>query len=152
MNKSDTDEVLKTFWKNNPHPNDIMEFTSYLVNGTMKNLNQIDKVIENTSKNWSFRRINAVDLGILREAIFEILFCQDIPCKVTLNEAIELGKKFGTEKSGTFINGVLDNVVNQDPEVENHKAIHDGLIVPPKRENPKPRKSRNSSPPKSGYK
>ncbi len=117
MNKADPGGALLTFWKNNRHPDDIVEFTNRMVKGTTEHLDQIDRIIIKTSKNWSFNRITPVDRGILREAIYEILFCPDIPYKVTLNEAIELGKKFGSEKSGTFINGVLDNVLNQHSEL-----------------------------------
>ena len=71
-----------------------------------------------TAKNWSLSRITPVDRCILRVAVYEMLHCPDIPYKVTLNEAIDLGKKFGTEKSGAFINGVLDNVLAQNPELD----------------------------------
>ena len=117
MNKSDAEHALETYWEHYQHPDSVKEFTSHVVKGIWDNISEIDKRIVKTSKNWSINRINPIDRSILREAIFEIVFCPDIPYKVTLNEAIELGKKFGTEKSGAFINGVLDNVADQHSEI-----------------------------------
>jgi N utilization substance protein B len=118
MNKSDAEHALQTFWENYHYPDDIKEFTNHLVKGTSEHRNQIDQMIVKTAKNWSFSRITPVDRNILREAIFEMFYCPDIPYKVTLNEAIELGKKFGSEKSGAFINGVLDNVLDQHSDIK----------------------------------
>ena len=118
MNKCDVEHALQTFWENYHYPDDIKEFTNRLVKGTSEHRNQIDQLIIRTAKNWSFNRITPVDRSILREAIFEIFFCPDIPYKVTLNEAIELGKKFGSEKSGAFINGVLDNVLDRHSDIK----------------------------------
>ena len=118
INKSDAEHALQTFWENYHYPDDIKEFTNHLVKGTSEHKNQIDQMIVKTAKNWSFNRITPVDRNILREAIFEMFYCPDIPYKVTLNEAIELGKKFGSEKSGAFINGVLDNVLDQHSDIK----------------------------------
>jgi N utilization substance protein B len=118
MNKSDAEHALQTFWENYHYPDDIKEFTNHLVKGTSEHRNQIDQMIVKTAKNWSFSRITPVDRNILREAIFEMFYCPDIPYKVTLNEAIELGKKFGSEKSGAFINGILDNVLDQHSDIK----------------------------------
>ena len=118
INKSDAEHALQTFRENYHHPDDIKEFTSHLVKGTSEHKGQIDKVITKTAKNWSFSRITPVDRSILREAIFEMFYCPDIPYKVTINEAIELGKKFSSEKSGAFINGVLDNVLDQHSDIK----------------------------------
>jgi len=73
---------------------------------------RIDEIISDKSKNWSLERISKVDLGILRMAIFELLFRADIPKNVTINEAIEVAKKFGTKDSPAFINGILDEVAS----------------------------------------
>jgi N utilization substance protein B len=112
MNKSDTDSALKTFWEDTKHCEEIQEFTTQLVKGTTLYAEKIDEIIVNTAKNWPLHRISPIDRAILRQAIFELMYCPEIPSKVTLNEAIELGKKFGSEKSGFFINGILDNVLN----------------------------------------
>jgi N utilization substance protein B len=123
LNKSDTEYGLQIFWENFHYPDGIKEFTNHLVKGTAEHKEQIDEIITKTAKNWSFSRITPVDRSILREAIFEIFFCPEIPYKVTLNEAIELGKKFGSEKSGAFINGVLDNVIEQNVDINKQNIL-----------------------------
>ncbi|MGR9051999.1 MAG: transcription antitermination factor NusB, partial [Gammaproteobacteria bacterium] len=70
----------------------------------------IDAVIEDYSSNWKMRRMACVDRNILRMAVFELRYCADIPAKVTINEAIDIGKKFGSPESGSFINGILDSI------------------------------------------
>lgn len=74
----------------------------------------LDKTIEENLKNWSINRISKIDLSILRVAIGEILFIEDIPINVSINEAIELAKKYGTESSPNFINGILGSLVNKE--------------------------------------
>ncbi|MEI6127500.1 MAG: transcription antitermination factor NusB [Pseudomonadota bacterium] len=118
MTQLDAEQALQFFWENYEHAGEQNEFTARVVKGTIENKNRIDTLISTTAKNWSFNRLTPVDCSILREAVFEILYCPDIPYKVTLNEAIELGKKFGSEKSGSFINGVLDHVLGQNPDLK----------------------------------
>jgi len=67
-------------------------------------------LIERFSRNWRLSRMSCVDRNIMRIAVYEMLFCSDIPAKVSINEAIDIGKKYGTEESGAFINGILDSV------------------------------------------
>jgi N utilization substance protein B len=74
---------------------------------------EIDRLIEERSENWRLNRMTIIDRNILRIAIFELLYCGDIPPKVTLNEAIDLGKRYGSEESGSFINGILDRIQNE---------------------------------------
>lgn len=90
------------------------EFAVELVRTVMTNLKEIDTVIPNYLKNWKFDRILTIDRNILRMGVAELCFRPDIPYKVTINEAIELAKRFGDEKSGGFINGVLDNIVKHE--------------------------------------
>lgn len=97
------------FLKNNIYD----DFTQKLVLGVCDHCKEIDKIIERFSENWRIDRMGVVDRNILRLAVFELLYCEDIPPKVTLNEAIDLGKKFGTEDSGSFINGILDRIQNE---------------------------------------
>jgi N utilization substance protein B len=118
MNRTDLDEGLKLFWAEHPNSKEVSGFAEYLVRGVDDNKDEIDSIIVNAASNWSLKRINPVDRGILREAIFEFIFCKDIPYKVTLNEAIEMGKKFSSEKSGSFINGILDSVVSKKPDLK----------------------------------
>ncbi len=87
-----------------------IEFAKELVKGTITHLDKVDKVIETYSKNWKLSRIAKVELTILRLSIFEMVYRDDIPVKVAINEGIELSKKFGDEKSRKFVNGILDAV------------------------------------------
>lgn len=103
-------QVPDEFWMENPCPQDITEFASLLVKGTMENLQKIDSLIENSSENWILSRMGVIDRNILRMAVCEMISGLGIPVKVILNEAIEVAKKFGTEDSSKFINGVLDQV------------------------------------------
>ena len=86
------------------------DFMEHLVNGVVGHCQEIDRLIEKYSENWRLDRLNMIDRTILRIAIFELIYCEEIPPKVTLNEAIELGKRFGSEDSGSFINGILDRI------------------------------------------
>ena len=87
-----------------------LPFFTLLVKGVIENKTEIDSLIDLHSSNWKLSRISCVDRNIIRVAVYEILFCQDIPAKVSINEAIDIGKKFGAEESGAFINGILDSV------------------------------------------
>ena len=118
MNRTDLDEGLKLFWAEHANSKEVSGFAEYLVRGVDDNKDEIDSIIVNAVSNWSLKRISHVDRGILREAIFEFIFCRDITYKVTLNEAIEMGKKFSSEKSGSFINGILDSVVEKKPDLK----------------------------------
>lgn len=87
-------------------------FASELVNGVVGNLQQIDSRIAEKSKHWSMARMARVDLNILRLAVFELLYRPDIPKNVTMNEAIEVAKKFGADDSASFVNGILDEIAS----------------------------------------
>lgn len=89
---------------------EIKAFADRIINGVADNLEAIDEVIQGSSLNWRLARMAVVDRNVLRLAAFELLYCEDIPRKVTLNEAIEVGKRYGSEDSGAFINGVLDRI------------------------------------------
>ncbi len=103
-------EALTLYGENFKPGEKPLEFYRQLVEGVIQNQKEIDRLLEENSENWSLKRMAAVDRNILRLATFELLYCQDIPFKATLNEAIELAKKFGTEDSGAFINGILDKI------------------------------------------
>lgn len=87
-----------------------LDFAAELVKGVTENRSAIDELLTAKSKNWSLVRMARVDLCILRIAIFELLYRSDIPKNVTINEAIEVAKKFGTEDSPSFVNGILDEI------------------------------------------
>ena len=86
------------------------EFAERIVLGVIDHAREIDQLIGRFSEHWRLDRMTLVDRNILRMAIFELLYCDEIPPKVTLNEAIDLGKKYGSEDSGSFINGMLDRI------------------------------------------
>ena len=86
------------------------EFASLLIRGTVEHLEEINTVIREVAQNWDIERMAVIDRNVLRMATFELLFCEDIPPKVSINEAIELGKRYSTQNSGGFINGVLDKI------------------------------------------
>jgi len=110
ISQGDSREVLDLYWENfRPSPK-AREFCQRLIEGVRQNRDQIDQLIEENSENWSLKRMAIVDRNILRQATFELLHCPDIPFKATLNEAIELAKKFGADDSGAFINGILDKI------------------------------------------
>ena len=86
------------------------EFGEQIVIGVLEHCGQIDQLIEQYSEHWRLDRMSMIDRTILRIATFELLYRDDIPAKVTLNEAIDLGKRFGSTDSGSFINGILDRI------------------------------------------
>ena len=93
-------------------------FASELVNGVIAHVAEIDGRIAEKSKHWSMSRMARVDLNILRMAVFELLYRPDIPKNVTMNEAIEVAKKFGAEDSASFVNGILDEIASSVTDKE----------------------------------
>ncbi len=110
MNQNDSNELLERFCVNFNPSKKARPFFLKLVNGVIQAKSEIDSIIENFSDNWKISRMSCVDRNIIRIALYELLYCQDIPPKVSINEAIDVGKKFGTELSGSFINGILDSI------------------------------------------
>jgi len=104
------DEALARFWKSfEPVEREVMDSAETLVRGVAAARREVDDAIEGASSNWRLDRMAKVDRNVLRLAVHELLHT-DVPVKVVINEAIELGKKFGSESSGAFVNGVLDKV------------------------------------------
>jgi len=85
-------------------------FASKLVNGVRETLDELDREIAATAQNWDISRMAVIDRNVLRMATYELLYCRDIPPKVAINEAIELGKRYSTQKTGAFVNGILDKI------------------------------------------
>lgn len=90
---------------------EAFEYARKLVEGTVENRETIDRLIRSQTENWRLERMPAVDRNILRLAVYELLFESDVPHLVVLDEAIELAKKFGSEQSGRFVNGLLDGLI-----------------------------------------
>ncbi len=108
---TDLDEALSRFWKSfEPVDREVMDLTEELVRGVAQHRRAIDDAIEGVSTNWRLDRMARVDRNILRLAVHELVHRPAVPVKVVINEAIELGKKYGSESSGAFINGVLDRI------------------------------------------
>lgn len=115
------EEALKYAFENNKFSEEIKEFVLLLVKGVVSNLSEIDKIIINYAKNWSLERITNIDRNILRVAIYEILYLDNVPKNVSINEAVELAKKYGTKSSFSFVNGVLGKI---DKDVKIMKKIN----------------------------
>lgn len=103
-------ERMQDFWDFLPIKPRVREFAEPLIDGMNTHLPEIDDRIRRYAENYEFRRISVVDRNVLRLAIYEMLFRDDIPPVVSINEAIELAKKFGGAESGRFVNGILDRV------------------------------------------
>ncbi len=104
---------FEEFWSEKKEGKEIKEFAEDLVRGTKENLNEIDETIERVTENWLLKRMAAVDRNILRFAAYEILFKKDIPSAVTINEAIEIAKKYSSTEAASFLNGVLDRLAKE---------------------------------------
>lgn len=102
-------EVKERFFSEQEIKSD--HFTDNLYGTCIANLTEIDKMLDNIAENWSLNRINRVDLAILRLATAELLFIKETPAAVVVNEAVNLAKKYGTDDSGRFVNGVLGKII-----------------------------------------
>ena len=110
MAQSDLTEALRLFCEHFNAPESIRDFASDLARGAHEHREEVDTLIKRFSEHWRLERMPAVDRNILRLAIYELLYRPDIPAKVSINEAVDLGKKYGSEDSGSFINGILDRI------------------------------------------
>jgi len=104
------EEAVKDFWETRNESNEVRRFANRIISGVKDDQERIDEFIVGHSRHWKISRMGRIDRNVLRMAVWEFLHCDDIPPKVSIDEAIELGKKFGTTESGSFINGILDNI------------------------------------------
>lgn len=111
MGHEDPAKGLGLFCEHFRVPKKAKPFFLKLVEGVREFQHEIDPLIERYSENWKLGRMSRVDRNAMRIAVYELLYCDDIPPKVSINEAIDIGKKFGTEESGAFINGILDSIL-----------------------------------------
>ena len=107
---SDLGAVLQEFWRDRVVPPEVRVFAEGLVRGTAQKITELDGIIQANAAHWSLARIAPVERNILRLAAYELLFRDDIPERVAINEAIELAKLYGSEESGAFVNGILDQI------------------------------------------
>ena len=103
-------EVYPHFWREHEAELEVREFAQGLVEGVMREREALDRVISGSVDNWRIERMAVVDRNILRVAVYELAWLPHTPSVVVLDEAIEVGKKYGSEQSGSFINGILDSV------------------------------------------
>lgn len=119
ITKDNAEACLFGFWKSQAEreaEEEIRDFTAALVNGVVERLEEIDKKISQYATNWQLERMAVVDRNILRMGCFEIVFRDDIPPKVSINEAVELAKKYSGPEAGKFVNAILDRI-----KLENNK-------------------------------
>jgi len=112
------EESLDNFWKGYSEEilkDEIKDFTSELVKGVALNLESIDTKISKYATNWVLKRMAVIDRNILRLSSFELLFRSDIPLKVSINEAVELAKKYSGPEASKFVNGILDKIKLERP-------------------------------------
>jgi N utilization substance protein B len=120
---TDLEEAMSRFWKSfEPVEREVMDLAEALVRGVAQHRREIDDAIEGVSAHWRLDRMAKVDRNILRLAAYELRYRPDVPVKVAINEAIELGKKYGSESSGAFINGVLDKIAGALPPARRGEA------------------------------
>lgn len=124
------EQALSDFWRSFRFENDVLgeavdsfdeeisgdvrEFAERLVRGVVENLEAVDAAIETAAANWTLQRMARVDLALLRLGAYELLYCKDVPASVAINEAIEVGKRFGTKETPAFVNGILDRLVKNN--------------------------------------
>ena len=107
---ADVEKALEEFWRQNDSKQNVRDFANDLLRGTLEKKTEIDAKITSLADNWDFARLAVVDRNILRLALYEMLFRPEIPPVVSINEAIEIAKKFSSAESGKFVNGLLDRV------------------------------------------
>lgn len=105
---------LDVFWKENKSTDEVKAFAERLVAGVLSKRIDLDGLIGKYATNWKVSRMPIVDRNILRSGIYELLWMDDVPAKVTVNEAIELAKSFGDDEASKFVNGVLDQVLTKE--------------------------------------
>ena len=112
-NGNDPERALSIYCESFPYQPDIVQYAQSILAGVKREKGKIDACIEQACENWRMDRITYVDKGIMRLSVYEMLFSSDVPPKVAIDEALELAKKYGSEDSREFINGVLDRVLRE---------------------------------------
>ncbi|MGQ9464544.1 MAG: transcription antitermination factor NusB [bacterium] len=109
--------ILNEFLNKKKYKSTVKAFSRKLVMLTIENMQTIDEQVKSVLQNWNYDRISTIDKLILRLGVCELLFFDDIPYEVTINEAVEMAKKYGTTESQKFVNGVLDAVVKKEKTI-----------------------------------
>jgi len=116
ITQCDPSDLFTFTWSREEPAEDIKVFASFVIKGTINNLTEIDSKIKGSLKKWDFGRLEKVNLAILRMSVYALLYQKDIPHGVTIDEAVEITKEYGTPDSYRFVNGVLDNIKKQIEE------------------------------------
>ncbi len=125
ISKADFRQAIQNYLESYPQKQEVIDFLSLLVEGVMGNISQIDALIKKHVKNWEIDRMAVIDRNILRMGCFELLFLEDVPPKVAINEAIELAKRFGDMDSPRFVNGILDKIYKTETKREEDIKLKD---------------------------
>lgn len=112
-NEISTEELMKFEWLDHEdyqNTQNSLDFARLIAAGTVENIQIIDKTIKENLVNWKFNRLSRVDLAILRISVYSLLYRQEIPQTVTIDEAVDIAKSYGIDESYKFVNGVLDSI------------------------------------------
>ena len=112
------ERVIAAFWRETPGDPEGREYADRMLRGVAGDLDKVDEAVRKASTNWRLERMARVDRNVLRLGAFELIESRDIPRAVILDEAVELAKRFGSEESGAFVNGVLDRLANDVGRVD----------------------------------
>ena len=108
--------TLRMFFRENTDDDLVLQLAEQWTQGAWEMVRACDDIISQAAVRWKLSRLSHVDRGILRLSVYQLKYCPDVPCKVVINEAIELAKKFSTEQSPRFVNGVLDAVLKMQKQ------------------------------------
>ena len=115
MNPEELQDTLTAFWRDQERvPPEIKDYAELVVKGTLDHVQDLDQIITKYADNWQLHRMAAVDRNILRLSAYEMLYRDDIPPKVSINEAVNMAKKFSQLDSGKFVNGILDKISHSE--------------------------------------
>ncbi|NIM66595.1 MAG: transcription antitermination factor NusB [Armatimonadetes bacterium] len=107
---ADSEPDISGFFADKKETKEVVDFTSRMVRGTLRHINEVDAAIKDAAEHWVLERMAAVDRNILRFATFELLYSPDVPPAVVIDEALEIAKRFSSTESAAFINGILDRI------------------------------------------
>lgn len=108
FNQNDFEDALRLFWLRNKTSEKVKSFADTLIRGVSAHREGLDERIQEYAKNWDVKRMGALDRNVLRMALYEMLYCLEIPPVVSINEAVDIAKEFSSIQSGHFVNGILD--------------------------------------------
>ena len=128
FNRGGLDVALVEFWDGTEHTEDARTFTEELVRGVEMNRLAIDERLQGYAENWALKRMSAVDRNVMRLALYEMFFRDDIPPVVSINEAVDIAKDFSSDESGKFVNGILDRA-RKDLQRPARTAIKPGPLT-----------------------